>query len=144
MNYFLMFPELVIQQYVYEAECWERLLNYILQENICFKNRLAEVAGGEIEAYVLLSAEKFQDEFLSQDRIISYLTDEVSLQRKLLAHAVGQDGLISIDMMMRHKRLRNDIYRAEQIFMKLKDEFLLYLETHLAPQSKRDQNWADQ
>lgn len=139
-----MFPELVIQQYIYEAECWERLLNYILQENICFKNRLAELAAGDLEAYDLFSAEKFQDQFLSQDRIISYLTDEVNLQRQQLGHAIGQDGLISIDLMMHHKRLRNDLYRTEQLFMKMKDEFLLYLETHLAPQSKRDQNWADQ
>jgi hypothetical protein len=139
-----MFPELVIQQYVYEAECWDRLLNYILQENICFKNRLAEVAGSELDGNVLSSAEKFQDEFLSQDRIISYLTDEVSIQRSQLGHAIGQDGLISIDLMMHHKRLRNDIYRTEQLFMKLKDKFLLYLETHLAPESKSGQDWADQ
>lgn len=120
---FKMLPNIVISQYVYETESWNRLLSYYILENISFKHRLAEIVEIRDDKETLETAEKFHDEFISQDRMISYLSKELHSQTKLLAHSKDTNGLYLKEIIKNHEKLSVDIKKAERLFALLKEEF---------------------
>lgn len=122
-----MCHELVIKQYVYEAESWGRMLAFFLRENVSFKTRLAEIVNYNLNPDDLEIAEKFQEEFISQDRIISFLSDELHQQSKLLERDLYEDGELFKEVMRNQKKLRRDLKKAEQLFGKVKEDFDGYL-----------------
>lgn len=121
-----MLPHIVISQYVYETESWNRLLAYYIQENISFKNRLSEIIEVKDDKKTLETAEKFHDEFISQDRMISYLSNELQSQAKLLEHSKDSNGLNLKEIIKNHEKLSSDIKKAERLFALLKEEFGQY------------------
>lgn len=122
-----VYPETVIEQFIYESEEWGRLLAFLRQENVFYKSRLADVVNNSEDEDVLLSAEKFQEDFLSQDRMIDFLYSELSKQTNLLQKDIYVDGEIFRDVVQNQKKLRSDIQKAEAIFSKTKTEFAHYL-----------------
>lgn len=122
-----VYPETVIEQFIYESEEWGRLLAFLRQENVFYKSRLADVVNNSEDEDVLLSAEKFQEDFLSQDRMIDFLYSELSKQANLLQKDIYVDGEIFRDVVQNQKKLRSDIQKAEAIFSKTKTEFAHYL-----------------
>jgi len=122
-----MYPETVIEQFIYESEEWARLLVFLKQENVFYKSRLAEVVGSTEDEDLLLAAEKFQEEFLSQDQVLDFLSSELRKQTKLLQKDIYVDGEIFREVIQNQKKLRSDIQKAEEIFSKTKAEFAHYL-----------------
>jgi hypothetical protein len=117
----------VILQYTFEVNAWKRLLAFFLVENIYFKTRLAELLNSKDDEDVIENGEKFQDEFLSQDRILSFLDSEVKRQTKLLERDLYEDGELFKGVVKNQKKLRKDIKSAEGLFTKLKETFSNYL-----------------
>lgn len=122
-----VYPETVLEQFIYESEEWARLLVFLKQENVFYKSRLAEVVNNTEDEDVLLAAEKFQEDFLSQDRVIDFLSSELGKQTKLLVKDIYVDGEIFRNVVQNQKKLRSDIQKAEEIFSKTKTEFAHYL-----------------
>ena len=122
-----MYPETVIEQFVYESEEWRRLMAFLKQENVFYKSRLAEVVNTAEDEDVLLAAERFQEDFLSQDRMVEFLSAELNKQTKLLQKDNYVDGEIFRNLVQSQKRLRDDIQKAEEFFSKTKTEFAHYL-----------------
>ena len=120
----------VIQQYVYETESWGRHLAFFLQENISFKIRLTEILTNTSEPADLETAEKFQEQFLSQDRIIIFLKDELQQQTKLLERDLYEDGEIFKEVIKNQKKMRKDMKKIELLFANLKRDFSAYLENN--------------
>lgn len=117
----------VIQQYVYETDNWECLLTFFIQENVSFKTRLAEVVDVILDNEDLAIVEKFHEDFLSQDRIISFLSYELHKQKKMLERNLNEDEALFKEVIINHEKLRSEIKKAEQMFNKMKQEFLDYL-----------------
>lgn len=122
-----VYPETVIEQFIYESEEWGRLLAFLKQENVFYKSRLADVVNNSEDEDVLLAAERFQEDFLSQDRMIDFLSSELCKQAKLLQKDIYLDAGIFTELVQNQKTLRNDIQKAEEIFSRTKTEFALYL-----------------
>ena len=117
----------IVQQLIYEAETWVRLIGFIRDETTYFKMRLAEVVSANVDDKVVEQAEKFQEEFLAQDRIIIYLSDELKKQNKLLEKDMNADENILQEAIKNQNKLRREIKKAEGLFKELKDKFIGFL-----------------
>ena len=117
----------IIRQYVYETDNWKRLLTFFIQENVSLKTRLAEVVDVILDNEDLAIVEKFQEKFLSQDRIISFLSDELQQQKKLLEKHMYESEELFEELVKHQEKLRKEIKKTEEIFSKMKEEFGDYL-----------------
>jgi len=117
----------VIRQYVYETDNWRRLITFFIQENVSFKIRLSEIVDVIPDNEDLATVEKFQEDFLSQDRIVAFLSYELQEQKKLLEKDVCETGELFEDIIKHQQELRKEIKKTEEIFSKMKEEFGEYL-----------------
>lgn len=126
-----MYPDPILRQFVYESEEWGRLLAFLKQENVFYKSRLAEALNTVEDDEFVEEAEKFNEDFLSQDRIIDFLTEELNAHNKLLQKDWYVDGEVLKDVIRHQKRLRTDIEKAEEIFSGIKKNFAGFLNSLL-------------
>jgi len=106
-----------------EAEEWDRLLNFLKQENVFCKSRLADIVASIDDEDELAKAEKFNDEFISEDEIIGFLETELKKQRRSLDRNKHYDEEILTQLTREQKKLRMDIRRAEEIIIITKRDF---------------------
>jgi len=121
-----------LQYFMYEAESWERLLVFCKEELVHFKNRLAETIADNEGEFVLLVAEKFQEEFLAQDRIFFWLSDELKKQTRLLQKDMYVDGELFHELVQNQIKLRREIKKTEVLFTETKNCYALYLNERYA------------
>lgn len=126
-----MRQDAAINQLIYEAESWGRWLAFFQQENFYFKMRLADMVSNSKNDDVLVMAEKFQEDFLSQDRVISFLKEELKKQNKLLESEADGNGQLLQEISYRQKAFENNIKKEEELFYKIKDSFHNYLSQHI-------------
>lgn len=124
-------PESILNQFIYESEEWGRLLAFLKQENVFYKSRLAEIVSTTDDEDVITQAEKFNEDFLAQDRIIKFLTEELKNQNDLLQKDLYLDGQLVNDMMRHQKKLKTDVEKAEEIFSGAKKNFSGFLNSLL-------------
>lgn len=120
-------PNSILRQFRYELEEWGRFLAFLKQENVFYKSRLAEIVNEADDEETIIKAENFNEDFLSQDRIIGFLIDEVKSQSKLLQKDLHADGEILNDAIRHQKKLRTDIEKTEEIFSGIKRNFSGFL-----------------
>jgi hypothetical protein len=106
-----------------ESEEWERLLNFMKQENAFSKSRLAEIVASLEDEDELVKAEQFNDEFIAEDEIIVFLESELKKHRKLLEKRRYQDEEMLKQLTRHQGKLRMDIRRAEEIIIITKRKF---------------------
>ncbi|QEC55295.1 hypothetical protein [Flavisolibacter ginsenosidimutans] len=97
-----------------------------------FKNRLAETVADNEENVVLSVAEKFQEEFLTQDRIFFWLSDELKKQIGLLQKDMYVDGELFHEAVRNQIELRREIKKTEALFTEIKNCYALYLNERYA------------
>jgi small-conductance mechanosensitive channel len=110
-----------------EAEEWDRLLTFLKQANVFSKSRLAEIVASIEDEDELAKAEKFNDEFISEDEIIVYLEGELKKQRRNLERSKHHDEDMLRQLTRNQKKLRMDIRRAEEIIIITKRDFSDYI-----------------
>ena len=106
-----------------ESEEWDRLLTFLKQENVFSKSRLADIVTSIDDEDELAKAEKFNDEFISEDEIIGFLETELKKLRKSLDRNKHYDEEILRQLTRHQKKLRTDIRRAEEIIIITKRDF---------------------
>lgn len=126
-----MHPDSILRQFIYESEEWSRLLVFLKQENVFYKSRLAEVVNAVDDDEFVEQAEKFNEDFLSQDNIIVFLTEELKTHHKLLQKDWYGDDESFKDVLRHQKKLRNDIEKTEEIFSGTKKNFSGFLNSLL-------------
>lgn len=107
------------EQYTYEINAWLRTLDYLQQENIYMKNRIADVIQHTASADVLEKMEHYQNFFLNKDTIITFLRRDI---RELEKRKVNGE----LPSMM--KTLRSDMEMMEKEFSHLKTDFNNYMQ----------------
>lgn len=113
------------QQMLHELDTWQRTLNYIQQENIYLKNRLAEIIKNGMDDTLLDQVEYFQSQFLNKDAVITLLRQDIVAER-------GLNGDLSNNKNLRkHDKLRQDMGMMESEFSRLKFDFNSYLSRSL-------------
>jgi hypothetical protein len=118
--------KLILRQYLFETEGWDRLLVYFQKEITAFKTRLSEITE-MTDGKALATVEKFQDEFLAQDKMLQFLSSELKKQLILLSKDPGSDDHPLDEVTINQNRIRNDFKKAGVIFSKLKGGFSGYL-----------------
>ncbi len=124
-------PELKLKQLRYESDTWKRMLVFMMDENIHLKNRLSEILKDKFDNSALDEVEVFQNEFIKEDEIISYLRNELVEFDKLLVREIFEDGKISKQIALKLKNLRHNVKNAEKQFNKIKTSFNNYLSENI-------------
>jgi len=126
-----MYPDSILRQFIYETENWSRLVAFLKQENVSYKSRLAEVVNEVDDEGAVAEAEKFNEDFLSQDGIVDFLTEQLKSQNQLLQKDLHLHPEWLKDVITCQKKLRTDIEKAEKIFSGTKRNFDSYLDSLL-------------
>lgn len=122
-----LLPELQLKQLQYEINTCKRLLDYRMEENIGFKNRLSEILEYRFNNYLLEEVERLQSRFIKQDEIISLLSNELSDAETLLAGQILVNGKIIPAADKKLKRIRKNMVTAEKWFRRTKTMFNHFL-----------------
>lgn len=122
--------DLIIQHFIHEIATWERLVDFLTLENVFFKTRLAELVNDSSDEHMLVIAEKFQDEFLAHDGVLSFLAAELKQQNELLSKSQKGNGRGYEAMIKSQEKVRTDMQKAEELFTQLKSRFSDYLTMH--------------
>ena len=125
----------LLNQYLYELKSWERLLSFQKEELVCFKNRLAVVVNGSLEADMILLAESFQEGFLAQERIVHFLIDELKLQKQMLEKELYKPVELYPEAANSQARLRREIKEGEEAFASVKEKFEQFLQNQFVRMS---------
>jgi hypothetical protein len=116
-----------IRHFIYEAGEWKRLFVFLKQENVFRKSMLAEVVSDLDDDETLIRAEELNEEFTAQDRMVEFLSSELNKHIRFLeANIYENDGLLR-QVMTYQKKLRTDIWKAEELISAAKKRFSLFL-----------------
>jgi|SRR5688572_33229282 len=126
-----LMPELKIMQLKQESEEWKRLLNFMVDENIHLKHRLAEILRNISDTPFLEQAEEFQSRFLKKDMLISLLRDDIADMESSLVKNRSTISGIGPEIKNKLKKLRHNIAQTERQFNKLKMDFNTYMSERL-------------
>ena len=122
----------LVQQYLYERKTWDRLLDYMQEENIHYKNRLSDILKNDIDQSLIEMIESFLNKFILEDSDISNFRHNVSGANNVItAKQKDSEQRESIDkVVITQNKLRKDIEVIEKEFNGLKFEFNKYLSEH--------------
>jgi hypothetical protein len=117
-------------QFHHENMTWERLIDFLKQENSFLKNRLAEVLdnNGPGTDQFIAHAEHFQNQFILKDEFFNELKHDIQEQEKKLKQLLAEvNAVMSRKVIKQQDKLRNEMAYLEKDFARLKNEFNSYL-----------------
>src|SRR5687767_2859140 len=128
-------PDLISKQIHYEKEAWKRLVYYMMEENAHLKTRLGEMLKFRSHTELVVFVEKYQNEFIHMDDLLSILRNHLANLDMMLEHDKRPES--KQELMLRVEIIRNIIGNTEQQFIKSRNEFyrsvLILLEQFEAP-----------
>jgi hypothetical protein len=113
------------QQYGHEVDTWLRTLDYLQQENIYLKNRVADLLKYEMNSSVLEKVEYFHNKFIDKDAVLSLLRHDITQLAANIGKTNGNG--VSAQVLLKEEHLRRDMARMEAEFGKLKSDFNQYV-----------------
>ena len=116
-------PDLKLRQIKYEIETCKWLLNFITDENVYLKNRLAEVVKESFEINMLAEMEIYLGKSLAQDEYVNLLRNDVAKIEQRLWAAPNEESEIVNYIYPNVRLLRSNILKTEALAIKLFEEF---------------------
>ena len=111
----------------YEVEKWRRTLEFIKEENLILKNRLAEMIHLNSNKHLFSQAEDFQNYFLNNDVIIAMLKSDILKHEQLMSK--GTEDEASYKKIQKSQQiLRGDMDKLEKSFSKLDIDFNTFMD----------------
>jgi cell wall assembly regulator SMI1 len=114
-----------------ESDAWKRMLNFLIEENIYLKNRVAVILKNCFNKDLLETIEDYQTRFLKEDVRISLLRNDLSEYDKLITREIFEDRAIINEVKRWQKKLHNNITNATKQFKKLQLEFNYFLSENM-------------
>ena len=111
--------DLKLPQLKYEIETCKRLLNFITDENVHLKNRLAAVVKESFEVDMLVEMENYLSKFVAQDEYINLLKNDIAKIEQRLWEAPDIGGEIMNNVYPRLRLLQSNILKTEGLFLTL-------------------------
>jgi len=96
-----------------EREAWLRTLDYIRQENVFLKNRLADIVKNKMNVKMLEQAEYFQSLLINKDTTIAFLRYEIGRQNKYAELETESTGYLH-KIVKRQDALRTDMEKMDK------------------------------
>ena len=119
--------DLKLPQLKFEIETCKRLLNFITDENVHLKNRLAEVVKESFEVDMLVEMENYLSKFVAQDEYINLLKNDIAKIEQRLWEAPDIGGEIMNNVYPRLRLLQSNILKTEGLFLTLCCDFNNFL-----------------
>jgi Txe/YoeB family toxin of Txe-Axe toxin-antitoxin module len=119
------------KQLQYEVDTLKRLLDFMTDENIHLKNRIAEILSDRFDTYLLEEVDNFQSSLVKEDDLIVLLRNEVAEVDSLFAKETNKDADLKKKIEARLKRLHRNMHTAEKQFGKLKLKFHRFLSKNI-------------
>ncbi|MBK7123893.1 MAG: hypothetical protein IPH68_14545 [Chitinophagaceae bacterium] len=116
-----------LTQLQFETVSWQRLLDFMTDENIHHKNRLSEILKDRFDKNLLEEVDGFQNRFIRMDELIALLRHDHAEARKILQRETYADPLIQKKITGCMKKLRKNMITAEEQFGKLQSAFNHFL-----------------
>ena len=110
-----------------EVNTWKRLLNFVSDENVCLKNRLSEILKNGFDRKLLEEFENFQNKFIKQDEMITFLRNDIAELDKLLLNQKLGIGTNENTINRKLAQLRKNIANSEGRFFQLQLNFNSYI-----------------
>ncbi|WP_162915518.1 hypothetical protein [Paraflavitalea soli] len=118
-----------IRQLQYENEAAQRLLEFLLQENVILKTRLAEALQETVfSADQMNTVEQYQEWLLQKDDVIGIMRQEAASLEKLLIKYMHDEGTMKM-ILHKQKKLRKDLKLLAIAFSDLRVKFNGFIET---------------
>lgn len=114
------------KQFLFEFETWKIILENIQNENLFFKNRLAQIIKDESSDELLNDVEEYHNLLLSEDTHISLLRNDVFTQESRLSAEQDVEEQVIEEMSKEQKKLRKEIEIFELNFNKTKYSFISF------------------
>ena len=117
------FRGIKLKQAIFEISSIKRAIDFIMEENIHLKNRIAEILEYGFNNKMLVKLEIFQNSFISQDQLIGLLRNEVAqIEQKIHREAFSKDETMA-ELCSKLKKLQQSMEATENQFIKLKASF---------------------
>jgi hypothetical protein len=118
----------IFEEFQLKRQEWRRVLEFLLQENVFLKIRLADVLNKQhMNAQFLEIAEQYQNRFIGKDEIIGLIRKDIAEMEKQLVKVRAQDENLLREITLKQNRLQKEITILETTFNELKGEFNLCL-----------------
>lgn len=124
-------PEIIstakLKQLQFETVSWQRLLDFMTDENIHHKNRLSEILKDRFDKNLLEEVDGFQNWFIRMDDLIALLRHDLAGVQNMQDREFYKEPFLQKKMTRSLKKLRKNMINAEEQFGKLKTAFNHFL-----------------
>ncbi|KAA9038724.1 hypothetical protein FW778_14355 [Ginsengibacter hankyongi] len=119
--------QLILPQLKYEIDTYRRLLNFITDENVHLKNRLAVVVKDNFEKNLVEELDNYLSKFVAQDELINLLKNDISKIENRLWGQIHDDGEIVKDIYPGLTVLQSNILTTQELLITLCSDFNSFL-----------------
>ena len=116
----------------FEHEIWERELNFWEDELKTFQLRLDELENRWSTKEVLTKIEKFQNQFMIQEKEIDALKDQIAMHElNMSAHYEKNEDVLNKTFVNQHIQFRDILERERHLYQTLKKDFFKFLTKYM-------------
>jgi hypothetical protein len=110
------------KQLVFEIESWKRIFDFMENETVSMKGQLGQILKEYPGDDLLNQIEQFQNQFLTQDKLISIFRNDLEKQSEVIRSVKIEDSHPS-ENINKQQKLRKEIHIAFKQFEEMKSSF---------------------
>ncbi len=116
----------------FEHENWQRELNFWEDELKSFQLRLEELVNRWTDQKVLAEIEKFQNQFMIQEKEFDALKDQISMHEKnMAAHYEKNEDVLNKMFVNQHLAFREVLETERNLYYNLKKDFFRFMTKYM-------------
>jgi hypothetical protein len=116
----------------FEHENWQRELNFWEDEIKSFRIRLEELVMRWTDHDVLAEIEKFQNQFMIQEKEFDSINDQIAMHEKNMAsHYENNEDVLNKMFVGQHLTLREVMETERNLYYNLKKEFFRFMTKYM-------------
>ena len=116
----------------FEHENWQRELDFWKDELKSFHLRLDELVKRWTDHKVLAEIEKFQNQFMIQEKEFDSLNDQIAMHEKNMAsHYEKNEDVLNRTFVIQHLSFREVIETERNLYSKLKKDFFRFMTKYM-------------
>jgi hypothetical protein len=110
------------QQYKWENESWKRSCEYLVQEIVDMKNRLASILKNDVSGELLENIESLQNDLLQKDTVLQLMRSDINSTSKLFSDINEQDSQLN-GYTLQHEKMRKEVIKLQKKIIDFKAHF---------------------
>jgi hypothetical protein len=116
----------------FEHENWQQELNFWEDELKSFQLRLEELVNRWTDHKVLAEIEKFQNQFMIQEKEFDALKDQIAMHEKnMAAHYEKNEDVLNKMFVSQHIALREVLETERNLYYNLKKDFFRFMTKYM-------------